>query len=225
MSDSMPPVVILGSSGHASVVVDVFEKQGGYEIAGILDCFKKPGTLALGYEVLGGADDLPTIFRAKGIAGLTIAVGDNWKRMQLAAAIVNLLPDLEFVSAVHPSAQLARGVTISPGAVVMAGAVINTGARLGAHCIVNTHASVDHDCWMGDFSSVAPAVALAGGVRLGTCSAVCIGSCVAEKVTIGSHTIVGAGSTVLEDLPDEVLAVGSPARIVRNRSRGEQYLR
>jgi maltose O-acetyltransferase len=34
-------------------------------------------------------------------------------------------------------------------------------------------------------------------------------------VTIGARTVVGAGSVVVRDLPEGVLAVGNPARVVR----------
>lgn len=42
------------------------------------------------------------------------------------------------------------------------------------------------------------------------------GVLVCAGVTIGQDTIVGAGSVVLKDLPAGVLAVGSPARVVRS---------
>jgi maltose O-acetyltransferase len=41
------------------------------------------------------------------------------------------------------------------------------------------------------------------------------GVIVCPGVTIGAHTVVGAGAVVTRDLPDGVLAVGNPARIVR----------
>ena len=41
------------------------------------------------------------------------------------------------------------------------------------------------------------------------------GVIVGPGVTIGADTVVGAGSVVLRDLPAGVLAVGSPARVVR----------
>lgn len=41
------------------------------------------------------------------------------------------------------------------------------------------------------------------------------GVIVCPGVTIGADTVVGAGSVVLRDLPAGVLAVGSPARVVR----------
>ena len=37
-------------------------------------------------------------------------------------------------------------------------------------------------------------------------------------VTIGSHTVIGAKSVVTTDLPDHVLAVGNPCRVLRSIS-------
>jgi maltose O-acetyltransferase len=41
------------------------------------------------------------------------------------------------------------------------------------------------------------------------------GALILPGVTIGSRTVVGAGSVVSRDLPDDVLAVGNPCRVVR----------
>jgi maltose O-acetyltransferase len=41
------------------------------------------------------------------------------------------------------------------------------------------------------------------------------GVIVCPGVTIGADTVVGAGSVVVRDLPAGVVAVGSPARVVR----------
>jgi maltose O-acetyltransferase len=38
---------------------------------------------------------------------------------------------------------------------------------------------------------------------------------VVPGVSIGADTVVGAGSVVVHDLPDGVLAVGNPCRVVR----------
>ncbi len=42
------------------------------------------------------------------------------------------------------------------------------------------------------------------------------GVIVCPGVTIGQNTVVGAGSVVTKDLPPDVLAIGSPARVVRS---------
>ncbi len=43
-------------------------------------------------------------------------------------------------------------------------------------------------------------------------------------VTIGSNTVVGAGSVVTHDLPDNVVAVGNPARVLRVISEADRRL-
>ena len=41
------------------------------------------------------------------------------------------------------------------------------------------------------------------------------GSIICPGVTIGARCVIGAGSVVTKDIPDDSLAVGSPARVIR----------
>lgn len=218
-------VLIVGSSGHARVIVDIIERAGLFGILGLLDDSRPKGAIEAGYTILGGIADLPEILHSCEVYGYFIAVGDNWNRGLVTARVKQLAPALAAITAVHPGAEIARTASLGEGTAVMAGAVINCSASIGRFCIVNTRASVDHDSHMQDFSSVAPGATLAGNVHVGAYSAICMNACVAEKASIGSHTVVGAGSVVLRDLPDDVLAYGTPARVVKSRSRGERYLR
>lgn len=45
------------------------------------------------------------------------------------------------------------------------------------------------------------------------------GAIILPGVTIGSRTVIGAGSVVSRDVPDDVLAVGNPCRVVRTIDR------
>jgi len=47
------------------------------------------------------------------------------------------------------------------------------------------------------------------GASLGT------GTVVLSNVTIGENSIIGAGSVVTRDIPDNVIAAGNPARVIR----------
>jgi len=40
-------------------------------------------------------------------------------------------------------------------------------------------------------------------------------TCIMPGVTIGNNVVIGAGSVVTKDLPDNVIAVGAPCRIIR----------
>ena len=220
----MNKVVIVGASEHGKVVADVIEHEGKFVILGWIDSHKPAGGEFFGYPMLGAEDVLLDLWRRREIVGGLVAIGDNWTRGRVAEKICSLAPDFAFVTAVHPSAQIARGASVGAGTALMAGVIVNSDSRIGAHCILNTRASLDHDCIMDDFSSLAPGVTVGGVARIGMYSAVSLGANIIHGKNIGAHTVVGAGALVQKDIPDHCVAYGVPARVVRPRAEGERYL-
>ncbi len=201
---------LIGAGGHAKVIADIL-LASGHRPAAFLDDAPKHNYI-FDIPVITGLE-LP-----EPTASVIVAVGDNFLRATLAARYS------KFAVAVHPSAQVSRHAEIGPGSVVMAGAVVNAGARIGAHCIINTSASVDHDCLIADFAHVAPGATLGGNVQVGASTMIGLGANVIHGLVIGAHTVIGAGSTVVSDVPDNVVALGSPARVKRGRAPGDRYL-
>lgn len=217
-------VAVIGGGGHGRVIIDMIEKAGELNLVGILDAQISPGKEVLGYRVLGSDSDIGSLAESHSIAGVVVAIGDNWVRSKVVAAVANQLPQMNFPSIIHPSAQIARSVQIGRGSVVMAGAVVNTDSQIGEFCILNTNCSVDHDGVLGEFSSFGPNSCAGGTVRIGEFSAISLGANVIHNVNVGSHTVVGAGATVVSDLPPRIVACGTPAKTVRSREAGDPYL-
>ena len=48
------------------------------------------------------------------------------------------------------------------------------------------------------------------------------GALILPGVRIGSRTVIGAGSVVTRDIPDDVLAVGNPCRVIRAIEPGDR---
>jgi len=71
---------------------------------------------------------------------------------------------------------------------------------------------------LGEFSHVSPNATLGGGAVLGAFSQLGLGAVILPGIRVGSRTIVGAGAVVTSDLPDDVVAVGVPARVLRSRT-------
>src|ERR1700723_2433009 len=136
----MPRVVIVVCSGHARVVVDILEMQNRCHIVGLLDSVKPPGTEVLGYQVIGSDEDLPALVAGNIWDGIIVAIGDNWVRSRISPRIKKMLPEIRFVTAVHPSAQIAKSSSVGPGTVIMAGVVVNSGWYVGGTCILNNWA-------------------------------------------------------------------------------------
>ena len=213
----MDNIIVVGSSGHALVVIDIIEKEGRHKILGLTDPFKDQGIEVLGYKILGGQRDIPQLQDRIGFEGAIIAVGNNYDRYSIFKEIKNICSDLKYIAAVHPSSNIGSQVEIGEGSVIMPGAVINSGARIGRFCIVNTSATIDHECVLEDFSSLAPGVTLGGKVKIGKFSQIALGAKVIDKIDIGEHVVVGAGAVVLKNLPENVVAYGLPAKVIKNR--------
>lgn len=220
----MKNIVVVGSSGHAKVIIDIIEKENKYTIVGLLDKFKKTGDKILGYEIIGKEDELLDLQEKYFFSAGIIAVGDNWMRQKICQELLRIDPSFEFISTRHPSSQVARDVQIGAGTCIMAGVAINTNSQVGNHCILNTNSSLDHDCVMGDFSSIAPGSTTGGNVKIGKLSAISLGAVVAHGVEVANECVIGAGAVVLKNIPVFSVAYGVPAKIIRKRKSGEKYL-
>ena len=108
------------------------------------------------------------------------------------------------------SLQLA---TIGAGTFVGARSVIAAGAALGEHVFVNRGVTIGHDTRIGAFSRIQPGSAIGGLSRLGRGVTVGIGATLIERLVIGDNAVIGAGSTVLNDVPENVVVVGTPAAV------------
>ncbi|OCL25572.1 transferase [Orenia metallireducens] len=209
----MEKIVVIGSGGHAKVVIDILLKRiknlkENIKIIGILDDDDtKVGSELYGIPVIGNIDKIN--YLDKDISYL-IAIGNNLIRKQ----IKNKFKNIKYFTAIHPSVIIGKDVLIGEGTVVMPGVVINGSTNIGEHCIINTSAVIDHDNRIENFVHISPNVSLAGEVRIGECSWIGIGSSIIQDVYIGKNTIIGAGSVVTRHIGDNKIAYGVPCKVM-----------
>lgn len=215
---------MIGSSGHAKVIIDIVEKEKKFQIVGILDRFRSPGEETLGYKILGSEDNLPDLISQYAIDGIIIAIGDNFTRSKVVYQVAELCPEIEFITTIHPRATIARDVSIGHGSVIMAGVTINSCCSIGKFCILNTHSTLDHDSTIEDFVSLAPHSATGGNCHIEKFSSICIGAILIHGIRVGEHSVIGAGATVLNDIAAYTISFGTPAKFIRERKPGEKYL-
>ncbi|SMG17014.1 acetyltransferase [Dethiosulfovibrio salsuginis] len=200
----MSGIYVLGAGGHGKVVISTIRAMG-LEVEAVLDDDRSLwGSYLSGVEVTGPIDSL----RGKKNPKAIIAIGINHIREKIATR----LDEVEWISAIHPSAVIDGSVKIGPGTAIFAGAVVQPDSTVGNHVIINTGATVDHDCVLEDFVHIAPGCHLAGNVSLRRGAFMGIGSCAVPGTTVGPWTTVGAGGAVIADLPGNAVAVGVPAK-------------
>lgn len=220
----MEKILVVGTGGHAHSVLALIERQKKFTPIGFVDSFRAIGQTVYGMQVLGDLGDVVSLCESHKVTRLVVAIGDNHSRSLLTDQIKNMLPVAKFPALVDPSAVVASDAILYDGVVIMPLAHVGPGCVIKEGVLVNTNASLDHDSMVESFGSLAPGVVTGGSVRIGKCSAICIGSNVTHRITIGDHTVVGAGSLVLANLPAGVVAYGSPASIVRSRMPNTPYL-
>jgi len=210
VSKSVKEVIVLGAGGHAKVVISTLLELN-FQIKGVLDDDpNKWNQKVLNIPVLGPIELLKSGNFEQGI----IAIGDNKTRKEIVEKYNGFC---RWIGIIHPFSYVHPSVEIGDGSVIFAGAVIQPEVIIGKYVIINTSASVDHDCKIEDFVHIAPGVHLAGGVLVGEGSLLGVGSSVIPYKRIGRWTIVGAGSVVVNDIPDCVTVVGVPARPIGDK--------
>lgn len=202
-------LAVVGASGHGKVIADI-AVQLGYTVNFYDDAYPNK-TYIEHWPIHGTCADLIALNNTNATLSndVVVAIGNNEIRQQKIELLQ--INSFNLITLIHPTAVISPFAAIAQGTVVFAGAVINAFAKVGVGCIINTAAVVEHDCTIDNFTHICPNVALAGGVSVGTKSWVGIGSQVKQLITIGDNCLIGAGSTVVKNIPDNVTAFGSPA--------------
>lgn len=217
-------VILIGASGHAKVIIDVFEQMGTYEILGLFDDRIPSDKMVLGYPLLGSTKNVHSFLLAHADVQVFIAIGDNWTRSFVRDQLIHKNPDIQWAQAIHPFSHIGKGIILGEGIAVLAGAVINCEVHLGDFSIVGSNSSLDHESQLGSYASLGPGCTIGGNVKIGNFSAIGLGANVIHGLSIGECTVIGAGATLLKDFGDKLVVYGTPARKIRSREESEKYL-
>ncbi len=202
--------IIIGYSGHAYVVCDIFESNS-QKVFGYFENEKKENN-PFNLNYLGSEKD-ETAIKILTNSNWFVAVGDNFLRKK----ITEYLSENHVIQPVtikHKMSIISGSVQIGDGTMVAGGAIVNPEAILGNGVICNTGSIIEHECVIHDFAHIAPGAVLAGNVEIGEYSFVGANAVIIEGITIGKNVRIGAGSVVIRDIPNGVTVVGNPGRIL-----------
>ena len=113
---------------------------------------------------------------------------------------------------IEPGAIIRDHVSIGDNAVIMMGAVINIGAVIGEGTMIDMGAILGGRATAGvvEPASATPVI-IEDGVMIGA------NAVVLEGVHVGRGAVVAAGAVVVEDVPDNTVVAGVPARVIKQR--------
>ena len=139
------------------------------------------------------------------------------------------LLDLKDVPArIEPGALIREQVEIGVNAVIMMGAVINIGAVVGEGTMIDMGAVLGGRATVGKNCHIGAGAVLAGVIEPASATPVVIedgvlvgaNAVVIEGVHVGKNAVVAAGAVVIEDVPENAVVAGCPAKVIKQKDEG-----
>jgi len=139
-----------------------------------------------------------------------------------------LLDLKELPARIEPGAIIRDQVTIEKNAIIMMGAILNIGAFVGEGSLIDMgavlggRATVGKNCHIGAGAVLAGVIEPASAVPVVVEDGVLVGAnaVVIEGVHIGRNAVVAAGAVVIEDVPEDTVVAGCPARVIKKKDAG-----
>lgn len=205
-------IILVGYSGHSYVVAEILNLLN-QQIVGYFDKESKvKNPFNLKYL---GSETHETALNYIKEAGIKYAlgIGENVLRKKVDLYLRNR--SLEAVTAIHPNAAISSSAIILEAVVIACGAIINPIASIGRGAIINTSAVVEHECRVGEYVNIGPGAIVAGNVNIGECTLIGANATIKQGLRVGSNAVLGAGSVLVNDLPDNEVWVGCPAKRIK----------
>ena len=136
---------------------------------------------------------------------------------------IPMLDRKDIEARIEPGAIIREQVEIGKNAVIMMGAVINIGAVIGEGTMIDMGAILGGRATVGKNCHIGAGAVLAGVIEPASATPVIVedgvlvgaNAVVVEGVHIGKNSVVAAGAVVLEDVPDNTVVAGVPARVIK----------
>ncbi|SMC38392.1 acetyltransferase [Cellulophaga tyrosinoxydans] len=209
-------MLIIGAKGFATEVLDVFnQKNMKINLAFYDDVNKDIGRLLYDtYPILRTQKEVLAFFEKNGNE-FTIGIGKPFLRNMIALKFEKLGGKLE--SAISPNAFIGQyDIQLGEGLVILNGVNISNNVRIGKGTMIYYNAIITHDCKIGEFVEISPNVIILGRVSVGSFTHLGANCTILPNLNIGKNVIIGAGAVVTKDVPDNSMAIGVPAKIVKN---------
>lgn len=137
------------------------------------------------------------------------------KRVYDAFHVSHHINTIHLKNVIHPKSIISKLANINNGLYIGPGSIISPYVFISDMVTINRGATIGHHTSIGTGCSINPGVNIGGLTTIGEYTTIGIGSNIFDRINIGSNTIIGAGSIVTKSIPDNVIAYGNPAKIIK----------
>lgn len=136
---------------------------------------------------------------------------------------IPLLDSKDIQARIEPGAIIRDQVTIGNNAVIMMNATINIGAVIGEGTMIDMNVVVGGRGTIGKNCHIGAGTVIAGVIEPPSAKPVVVeddvvigaNAVILEGVRVGKGSVVAAGAVVVDDVPENVVVAGVPARIIK----------
>lgn len=144
---------------------------------------------------------------------VVIAVGEPSLRKNIYKSLIN--NKMNLATLIHPDNYIPKSTSIGEGTIICNFSSITCDINIGKNVYIHPNTCIGHDSAVGDHSVISSYVDIAGNCSIGECSFLAINVCMRQNISIGYNTIVGMASVVHRNIPDNIIAMGNPARALK----------
>ena len=153
------------------------------------------------------------IGKFKGNLEISMGIGEPAVREKLFAKIER--DGIGAATLIHPDVYIPSTTTIGKGVTIQYGCFISCNVLIEDYVYIQPQANVGHNDILKTGCILSGMANLAGNVKVGNYTYLGLSTAIKEGVSIGDYSIIGMYSAVYKDIPDEMIAMGNPARPMR----------
>lgn len=209
-------MLIIGAKGFAKEILEVFHQLNELKNIALYDDVNEDigDYLYELFPILKNENEVKNFFSEFG-NDFTIGIGNPVLRYKLSEKFNSMGGKLT-TSISNKAIIGSYEVKIGNGCNILDNAIVSNSATVGKGCIIYYNVTLSHDCEVGDFVELSPGATLLGSCKIGSFSQIGSNATILPKIKIGKNVIIGAGAVVTREIPDNCVAFGSPARVIRN---------
>lgn len=208
-------MIIVGAKGFAKEVLEVVYQLNKTDNLAFFDNVNTDigDFLYNKFPILKSDNEVKNYFEKFGNE-FTIGIGNPVLRYKLYKKF-NDLGGI-FTSTISPKAEIGFfGNHIESGCNLMTNSVLTNDIKIGKGVLINLSCTIGHDCIIEDFVELCPDVNISGNCIIGSFTFIGTNSTILPNVKIGKNVTIGAGSVVTKDIPDNSVALGIPAKVIK----------
>jgi sugar O-acyltransferase (sialic acid O-acetyltransferase NeuD family) len=212
----MKNIIIIGADVSGmnihTIIEDINKKKAQWKIIAYLDEFKKKKEKLFNIPIFSSLKEIISSKKIKPEKTFVIsAIGSPKNRCRLMEKARE--KGFKIATIIHPTANISKEAMIEDGCIICQFSSVHPFAKIAPFSYIHSNTVIGPKVIVKKGVTINALCAISANITIGEKSYIGVGTKIIQGTKIGKQVTLGAGSIVIKDLPDNVLAVGIPAKI------------